>query len=246
MANTSINGWPVIDSYSSPKLDTKRVPGTTVLLKMHKDVLPLFLALTADYHKEVHKLRPKETGAYNYRHSNLSPKYWSDHSSGTAVDINWNHEGAVGGGPYGGMQRMTPKQIAACAAIKRRYEIVIWGGDKRRGGDYVNPEYWDPMHYALKPGTTLADVKRVIKKLGIQPNGKRAGVVQPKTDALKAIVATENTEGKPQTQTVKKTAKKAVKKTVKAAKKPVKKVAKKVSKKPVKKTVKKAAPKKKK
>ncbi len=219
---TSINGWEVIDSYSDPRLDLKRVPGTTVRLKMRDEVLPLFLALVADYHKEVAKLRPRETGAFNPRKSALSPTKWSDHASGTAVDINWNHEGAVG--PNGGMKTMTKKQIEACAEIKKRYEIVIWGGDKKRGGDYVTPSYWDPMHYALKPGTTLKDVRRVIKKLGIKPNGKRAGVKYGLTDPLKNIISTENVEPKPTEQSVKKTTKRVVKK---AAKKPVKKTVKK-------------------
>jgi hypothetical protein len=225
MKKTSINGWEVIDSYSDPKLDMKRVPGTTVMLKMRDEVLPLFLALVADYHREVAKLRPRETGAFNPRKSQLSPTKWSDHASGTAVDINWNHEGAVG--PNGGMKTMTKKQIAACAEIKERYEIVIWGGDKARGGDYRTPSYWDPMHYALKPGTTLKDVRRVIKKLGIKPNGKRAGVSYGVTDSLKSIVATENVQDKPETQKVKKAAKKPVKKATvkKVAKKAVKKKA---------------------
>jgi hypothetical protein len=30
------------------------------------------------------------------------------------------------------------------------------------------------MHWELKPGTTVADVRRVIKKLGIDENGRRA------------------------------------------------------------------------
>ncbi len=244
MKKTSINGWEVIESYGDPRLDMKRVPGTTVRIKMHKEVLPLFLALVADYHKEVAKLRPRETGAFNPRKSQLSPTKWSDHASGTAVDINWNHEGAVG--VNGGMKTMSNRQIRACAAIKERYEIVIWGGDKARGGDYRTPSYWDPMHYALKPGTTLAQVRRVIRKLGIRPNGKRAGVSYGVTDSLKAVVAKENVLSKPEEQkvvkdTTKKPVKKAVKKTAKkvvkktAKKKPVKKVAKKAVKKTTKK-----------
>lgn len=191
----SINGWKVITSYSSPLLDMKRVPGTTVKLKMHKDVLPLFLALAADYHKEVAKLRPAECGAFNPRHSALNPDVWSDHSSGTAVDLNWGHEGAVG--PNGGMKTMTKQQIAACAEIKKRYEIVIWGGDKARGGDYRQERFWDPMHYALAPDTKLTDVRRVLKKLKIDANGKRHGVKYGVTDIIKAKFAKVNTKPKP-------------------------------------------------
>lgn len=210
----SINGWEVIESYSDPRLDMKTIPGTTAKIKMRDEVLPLFLALAADYHREVARIRSKETGAFNPRKSAFSGS-WSDHASGTAIDINWGHEGAVG--PNGGMKTMTKAQIEACAKIKERYEIVIWGGDKARGGDYRTPQYWDPMHYALKPGTTLKDVKRVIKKLGIKPNGKRAGVNYGALAPVKALIATPVASEKPVEQKLPKKA--APKKT--AAKKVV-------------------------
>jgi LysM repeat protein len=197
----SINGWEVIESYSDPKLDMKTIPGTTAKIKMRKEVLPLFLALSADYNKQVAKIRPSGTGAFNPRKSNLSTTgAWSDHASGTAVDLNWGHEGAVG--PNGGMKTMNDRQIKACADIKKLYEIVIWGGDKARGGDYRTPQYWDPMHYALKPGTTLTDVKRVIKKLGIDANGRRAGVNYSVLDKAKEIIASEVANEKPESQKV--------------------------------------------
>ena len=37
----------------------------------------------------------------------------------------------------------------------------------------------DPMHWELKAGTTVADVQRVIAKLGIQPDGTRRKPVKP-------------------------------------------------------------------
>ena len=242
----SINGWEVIPSYTDGRLDMKVIPGTTSRIKMRAEVLPLFLALSADYHREVARIRPRETGAFNPRKSNLSTTgAWSDHASGTAVDINWGHEGAVG--PYGGMKTMTNRQIKACAAIKERYEIVIWGGDKARGGDYRQPQYWDPMHYALKPGTTLRDVKRIIKKLGIDKNGRRDGVKYGFLDKVKEAVSVEVANEKPAEQKVQKVApakKAAVKKATPAKKALAKKtVAKKA---PAKKAVAKKAPAKKK
>jgi murein L,D-transpeptidase YcbB/YkuD len=74
---------------------------------------------------------------------------------------------------------MSSAQIAACVALKHKYQIVIWGGDKARGGDYQNPKYWDPMHFALKPGTSIAQVEAVIKALGIRPDGTVAPVFKP-------------------------------------------------------------------
>lgn len=184
----SINGWDVITKQTDSRLVSKVIPGTKIRLRMRKDVLKLFLALAADYNREVAKLRAGECGAYVCRQAKLSkPGTWSDHASGTAVDLNWNHEGAVG--PNGGMKKMTEEQIAACAAIKKRYKIVIWGGDKARGGDYAQSKNWDPMHFALKPGTTLEDVKRVTASLGIDDAGVRVGVSDSRPGVIAKLVA---------------------------------------------------------
>lgn len=165
----SINGWSV-QLPTSSRLATGTVYGTTARLRTREELLPLFLSIAYDYHREVARLRPAECGGYAYRQANAADA-WSDHASGTAIDLNWNHEGAMG--PTGGMATMTDAQIAACARIKQRYEVVIWGGDKARGGDYSQPRYWDPMHYAIRRGVTLADARAVIYKLNIQADGRR-------------------------------------------------------------------------
>lgn len=186
MTDKSINGWEPITSRSDKRLAMKIVPGTNVKLTMHKDVLPLFLALAADFHKEVAPLRNGECGGYAFRKARQAASF-SDHSSGTAVDLNWGHEGAMG--PKGGMVFMNADQIKACAEIKKRYQIVIWGGDKAKGGDYKDPHSWDPMHYALKPGVTVADIQRVLKELGIDANGVRTGAGTKKPSLITKITA---------------------------------------------------------
>lgn len=181
----SLGGFPVLEQ-GSAQLKSARIPGADddpIWLTMREDVLPLFLALAHDYDLKVAPLRKGEVGAYAYRSSAMSES-WSDHAAGVAVDLNWNHEGAAG--LWGGMSTMTRKQIKACAALKQKYRIVIWGGDKARGGDYASPSNWDPMHYALKPGTTREQVRAVIAALRIQPDGtvrasKWTRVLAPKT-----------------------------------------------------------------
>jgi len=186
MTEKSINGWEPITTRSDKRLTMKIVPGTNVKLTMHKDVLPLFLALAADFHKEVAPLRNGECGGYAFRKARQAAAY-SDHSSGTAVDLNWGHEGAMG--PKGGMVFMNDAQIKACAEIKKRYQIVIWGGDRAKGGDYKDPHSWDPMHYALKSGVTVADIQKVLKNLGIDANGVRAGAGTKKPSLVTKITA---------------------------------------------------------
>ena len=177
----SIRGYSVLDPTSS-QLKSGKVPGTNITLRMRADVLPLFLALARDYHDTVAPLRYGECGAYNYRPA-MGGGGWSDHAAGVAVDLNWGHEGAAG--LLGGMSTMSKAQVTACAALKEKYRVVIWGGDAARGGDYSQPKNWDPMHYALKPGTSMASVRAVIAALGIAPDGtaslKSARIVAPWT-----------------------------------------------------------------
>lgn len=171
----SINGWPVLDNpeWSDPRLATKPIPACpSRKLMMRAEVLPLFLALASDYHRDI---APLDTGAlddwsYDYRVARFSGS-WSDHSSGTAIDLNSNAEGALGYGPLSWWQKA--KRAAKARRLKRRYEIVMWGGAKDLGGDYYLANDTDWMHWALKPGTTLDDVQRVIAKLQIAPDGTR-------------------------------------------------------------------------
>lgn len=186
---TSINGWPVIKMWTSD-LATGVVPGTDVHLSVCKPVLPLFLAIAAEYNKTVAPLRKNECGGWNPRKARASKLAWSDHSSGTAIDLNWNHEGAMGA--HGGMSTMSPEQIAACVAIKNKFSVIMWGGDKARGGDYVQPKNWDPMHFALKPGTTQSQVNTIITLLGIQGDG----IIKPAKPRL-TIVKPPKAEPKP-------------------------------------------------
>lgn len=178
---TSINGWTVLDN---PAWDDKRlrkdtVPGVNKTLWVRDVCWPLFAALVRDYDARIKKVDICD--GYDYRKANAA-NAWSDHSSGTAVDINYNGEGAQGTGVIDWWRK--GQNYLRAAMIKRRYRIVIWGGPradvwgfdlpdnlKPYGGDYSR--LIDAMHWALKPGTTVADVQREIKRLRIDKNGIR-------------------------------------------------------------------------
>lgn len=166
---TSINGWPVLDNppWGDPRALDKVIPGVGTHLWVRKECWPFFAALVRDYDKAIKRVHSSD--GYDYRQSRTSGN-WSNHSSGTAVDINADAEGAVGTGPLAWWKKFRRGQKAA--KIKARYEIVYWGGATECGGDY-NPGWWDWMHWELKPGTTVADVQRIIKKLRIDENGYR-------------------------------------------------------------------------
>ena len=173
----SINGWEVLDNppWSDPRLDTKPIPGVpSRKLKLRQEVLPLFLALAKDYHDTIEPIDQGELDdwSYSYRDARYSSS-WSDHASGTAIDLNASKEGWLGMNNYSFWAN--PSRHRAAQAIKNRYEVVMWGGSKDFGGDYYNGSTVDWMHWAIKPGVTVAQVQDVIRKLGIDENGVRRG-----------------------------------------------------------------------
>lgn len=163
----SINGWPVLDNppWGDARAKQATIPGVGTQLWVQKDCWPLFAALVREYHAKINKVHSSD--GYDYRQSRTSSS-WSNHSSGTAVDINADAEGARGSGPLSWWQQ--GKRAIIATRMKKKYEIFNWGGATICGGDYY-PQWWDWMHWELKAGTTLADVQRVIAKLGIQPDG---------------------------------------------------------------------------
>lgn len=176
---SSINGWPVLDGWSDPRLVTKTVPGTTRRLALRDVAAPLLLALAADYH---HAVAPIDQGAFDDWSFDRRPARaaddWSNHASATAMDLNSSKEGAQGTAVFAWWQQFN--RAAKARRIRRRYRIVNWGAWSGIADDPHTPETegWsmggsDPMHWELKKGTTVADVQREIARLRIDGNGIR-------------------------------------------------------------------------
>lgn len=181
---TSLNGWAGIGK-AGPALARRLVPGTTRAVTLQVDALPLFLAYLADWHKTVMPI----DGSRSY----LGPDGWqyreartgaglSNHASGTAVDVRYDVLKADH------QRHMTPAQIAAVHRLLDKYvddqgrRVFGWGGDWTVG------KACDEMHTELAQAwavgarnrpTTLADVRAVIKRLGIRPDGTVADPPAP-------------------------------------------------------------------
>jgi hypothetical protein len=185
----SINGWTVLDSppWNDSRLDTRPVPGVpTRRLKLRAEVLPLFLALAKDYHDTIAPIDEGELDdwSYSYRDARFSTS-WSDHASGTAIDLNASKEGWLGMGNYA--YWANPAKHKAAQAILARYKVVMWGGSTDFGGSYRNGPTVDWMHWAIKPGVTVAQVQAVIRELNITPDGVRHGVKPENSQALERL-----------------------------------------------------------
>lgn len=174
--STSLNGWAGIPS-AGPNLARRQVPGTTRSVTLQADVLPLFLAYLADWHKTVMPIdgKPSYLGpdGWEYREARTGAGL-SNHASGTAVDVRYDVLKADH------QRHMTSAQIDAVHALLNKYvdadgrRVFGWGGDWKVG------VYCDEMHTELAQSwaigargrnTTLADVRAVIKRLHIAPDG---------------------------------------------------------------------------
>lgn len=158
----SLNGWPVIASQSSPLLRVGTIPGTRIRIRAHRDALPALLAVAAAVNEEVAPLRlgntttSQDEAGYTYRVARGSSS-WSNHASGTAVDLNWKRRPAL-------VRRMSARERAAAERIARRVAPVIaWGGKWR-----TKP---DEMHWEIRPGTTAAELRAWTAR-NVAPEGR--------------------------------------------------------------------------
>lgn len=158
---TTLNGW----EYPSPGLKTFNIPGADRRATLDRDAGRVLVALAAEYHQTVRPIDigPWDEGGYNDRDARLAAGRKSNHANGTAIDLNWSEEGAMGSN-WG--RRFFAKLSVArrVRELKKRYSVLQWGGDWR-ARDY--------MHWEIKPGVTRAEVRAFCRAEGIDSEGRR-------------------------------------------------------------------------
>jgi len=163
---TSLNGWQV----PPKKLKTFAIPGADRRVTLDVDAGRILVALAADYHKNI---RPIDKGTWDEggfinREARLAAGAKSNHASGTAIDLNWSEEGAMGSA-WGKKFFSNIEVRRKILVLKRRYGSVLqWGGDWR-ANDY--------MHWEIKPGISRTQVLALAEKLNINKIGNRLAAV---------------------------------------------------------------------
>lgn len=112
---------------------------------------PVYVVLTcflAAYEAGVERIG-RYSGSYNLRRIARSTK-WSNHASGTAVDINWKDHPV--GTKYGGF---TAEQKATVLGLLKLFPVLRWGG----------PAFNDPMHFEIAPAASRKAVERLAVEL---------------------------------------------------------------------------------
>lgn len=155
--STSQNGWPVLDTRSS-LLHSWVVPTLPkpVTLTLHQGSVGFVLAHFAlVFDDSIQDLNGPVLDDYGYAYRPVRgyDSVWSDHSSGTAIDLNATSHPL---GKEGTFTAVLEERIHHVLA--KRYDgLIAWGGD------YHNRK--DEMHYELAFGSTMAQVEALAKKL---------------------------------------------------------------------------------
>jgi len=153
MSLFSSNGWPASNDRNEIDIKSYQVPGTKVKLACAEGAAPLLIGFAAEFHKLI---EPIDEGAlddwgYCFRMVRGTTDKLSNHSSGTAIDLNAPKHalGKVGTFPA--------EKVPMIRALSTKYGLK-WGGD------YVNRK--DEMHWEvnLNPAKAAA----LIVKLGLK------------------------------------------------------------------------------
>jgi hypothetical protein len=147
----SANGWPASKDRAEIGIKSYAIEGTTIKLACAEAVAPLLVGFAKEFHELI---EPIDGGGlddwgYCFRMVRGSPTNLSNHSSGTAIDLNATKHvlGRVGTFPA--------EKVPMIRALAKKYSLK-WGGD------YQNRK--DEMHFevAILP----SKVEAAISKLG--------------------------------------------------------------------------------
>ncbi len=137
---TSYNGWPIGYPPETIDVHTYPVPGSSATLAVKAgDVKTVLIYFAQRFNVEVERLDPAQTEGYQYRKNVNNPSVWSNHASGTAIDLNYEKH------PNGKKGTFSPSQVLALRRLLDDCQgVVYWGGDYRGTVD--------EMHFEINVG----------------------------------------------------------------------------------------------
>ena len=148
----SQNGWVASEDQNAIGIKSFAVPGTKIKLRCAEKVAPLLVTFAAEFHAHI---EPIDEGAlddwgYCFRNVRGATDKLSNHSSGTAIDLNATKH------PLGHAGTFTPMQTVMIQALCKKYGL-------RWGGDYKNRK--DEMHFEVS--VNEAQCAALIEKLNL-------------------------------------------------------------------------------
>ncbi len=172
----SLNGWPVIFSSADPRISTIKIPGTKRSVRLRRAAAPLFASFLADWQREMPErmnLNPGPTDGWTFRKSRSVTDKYSNHASGTAVDVLYSSVL-----PADGKKHMTVEEKRILNKILDRYKTddghrIFANGEWWRAADGMHTELSQSWDRGALRNTTLEDLKNVQSRLKINKDGTR-------------------------------------------------------------------------
>jgi len=149
---TSPNGWPASEDRKALGIQSFSIPDTSLKIACAKDVAQILVAFCQDFHGWVEPIDQGQLDdwGYAFRMTRGSDKVLSNHSSGTAVDLNALKH------PLGKSNTFTKQQTNTIQLLIVKYGLS-WGGNYKRRKD--------EMHFEI--ALTQEQVIDKIKQLGL-------------------------------------------------------------------------------
>jgi len=135
MTLLSQNNWIASKDASEIQIVSIPIKGTTVKVRCAKAVAPLIAGFCSEFHELI---EPIDEGnlddwGYNFRMVRNSTDQLSNHSSGTAVDLNASRHILGKSGTF------PSEKVPMIRALAKKYGMM-WGGDFRRRPDEMHFE----------------------------------------------------------------------------------------------------------
>lgn len=146
----SYNGWPASKDPAEIGVKSFPVLGTAIKLRCAEKVAPLLLGFATEFNNLI---EPIDAGTlddwcYCFREVRGVPGKISNHSSGTAIDLNSTRHA------LGKVGTFDPAKVPMIRALAKKYGL-FWGGDYRNRKD--------EMHFEIS--VSAAKAVELIKKL---------------------------------------------------------------------------------
>ena len=149
----SANGWPASKDKAEIGIKSFAVPGTTLKLQCAEAVAPLLISFAAEFHKLIENIdgAKLDDWGYCFRDVRGVTGKLSNHSSGTAIDLNATQH------PLGKVGTFPNEKVPMIRALAKKYGL-IWGGDYRNRKDEMHFEI------ALPPAKVAALIAKLEKE----------------------------------------------------------------------------------
>jgi hypothetical protein len=150
---TSPNGWPASEDRKALGIESFTVPGTKIRFACAKAVAPLFVNFAKEFHELVEPIDQGQLDdwGYAFRMTRGSDRILSNHSSGTAIDLNAIKH------PLGKSNTFNKDQRNIINLLITKYGLA-WGGNYKKRKD--------DMHFEI--ALNQNQVTNKIKELGLE------------------------------------------------------------------------------